>query len=121
MTRSQDNTENGGDFAAPLGLVTYGPIEQTDGATVQYDIIRDRVLTSGRPTGGRIVSIRLIEGEDEEYSIMVRVSWRKGEYLLARRESNDTKTYKNLSAIVRRCRSVYQYDGPISLETEHRV
>ena len=103
------------------GLVAYDPCNTEQGLAVGYDIIRDRVLTSGRPAGGRIVSIRLLEGLDEEYRVVVRVSWRQGEYLLAQRENNSTKTYKNLVAIVRRCRTIYKYDGPILIETDQRT
>lgn len=107
-------------FVGTIDDVSY-PTSTFEDDDMDRETIRDRVLTTGRPPNGRIVSMRIVEDLSDSFSIFVRVSWRQGEYLLARREKDEAKTYKNLSAIVRRCRDIYKYDGPILVETEKRV
>lgn len=85
----------------------------------EHGELRERSLTTDRPAKGRIISIRLIEGTDGLYCAVVRVSWRAGTYLLRKRDTDEVKRYKNLSALVERCRKTYRFDGPILVETEN--
>lgn len=82
-------------------------------------VLRERSLTTDRPINGRVVSITLTEGTDGWYQAVVRVSWRDGTYLLGKRDTDEVKRYKHLSAIVERCRKTYRFDGPIIVETEN--
>lgn len=80
--------------------------------------LRERLLTTSRPKDGQVLSIRLIEGRDGQYRIVVRVSWRDGEYLVRKRNSSEVKRYKDVSALLERCRETYRFTGAIIVETE---
>lgn len=81
-------------------------------------LLRERLLTTGRPKDGRVESIRTIKGKDGLYHAFVRVSWRDGEYLLTKRDTDEVKRYKSLSALEQRCRETYRFNGPIIVETD---
>lgn len=91
---------------------------KTDAAAEIPGVLRERSLTTERPTDGRVVSIRLIEGSDGLYCAVLRVSWRTGTYLLCQRDTDEVKRYSNISAFIQRCRKTYRFDGPIVVETE---
>jgi hypothetical protein len=80
--------------------------------------IRERLLTSLRPSGGAIVGVRIVEASDGTWSMYVKLSWKVGEHLVAVYRSAQPKRYKSLSAAVAHCRAAYQYRGSIILETE---
>jgi len=68
--------------------------------------------------GGTISEARLIEGEDECWSIRLRLVGEKGEYLVNKYESDVPKLYKNVGLAIATIRQELGYRGAIMLTTE---
>ena len=80
--------------------------------------IRVRNLTLYLKRGGSLRDVRLIEGEDGDWTMWVRLAGRPGEHRLNIYKSDAPKTYRDVSLAVSCCRQEFNYFGPITLLTD---
>jgi hypothetical protein len=80
--------------------------------------LRLRALNGFLGRGGAITEARLIEGEDGIWTIRVRLTGEKGEYLVNKFDSDAPRTYKDVGLAIRTIRKDMGYAGAIVLSTE---
>ena len=82
--------------------------------------IRMRSLSVYLSNGGALKDVRLVEGEDERWTMWVRLINRPGEYRLNLFKSDQPKTYRDVDLAIDTVRDDFGYYGSISLATEQR-
>ena len=81
---------------------------------VAADYIFERELTTQRPAGGKIDTARIIQLENGEWFVTVRVNWRSAaEFSVYLFDKKKLKTYLRLSNAVRHIVMDYDYDEPM--------
>ena len=80
--------------------------------------MRLRALNGFLARGGAITEARLIEGADGIWTIRVRLSGEKGEYLVNKFDSDLPRTYKDVALAIRTVRQDMGYRGAIVLSTD---
>ena len=82
--------------------------------------IRMRSLSVYLTNGGALKDVRLVEGEDERWTMWVRLINRPGEYRLNLFKSDQPKTYRDVDLAIATVRDDFGYYGSITLATEQR-
>ena len=82
--------------------------------------IRMRSLSVYLSNGGGLKDVRLVEGEDERWTMWVRLINRPGEYRLNLFKSDQPKTYRDVDLAIATVRDDFGYYGSITLATEQR-
>ena len=82
--------------------------------------IRIRSLSVYLSNGGALTDVRLVEGEDERWTMFVRLINRPGEYRLNLFKSDQPKTYRDVDLAIATVRDDFGYYGSITLATEQR-
>jgi hypothetical protein len=82
--------------------------------------IRIRSLTQILQRGAALTEARLIELEDETWTIWFRLSDRPGEFRLNLAKFDQPKTYKDVALAIAAIRQDFGYLGTIFLSTERR-
>lgn len=80
--------------------------------------IRIRSLSVYLAQGGRITDARLVEGEDDRWTIFLRMAGRRGEYRLNVYRSDQPKTYRDVRLAIETIRAEFGWTGSIMLSTE---
>ncbi|WP_340647639.1 hypothetical protein [Phenylobacterium sp.] len=79
-----------------------------------------RSLSVYLSNGGALTDVRLVEGEDERWTMFVRLINRPGEYRLNLFKSDQPKTYRDVDLAIATIRDDFGYYGSITLATEQR-
>lgn len=82
--------------------------------------IRMRSLSVYLSNGGALKDVRLVEGDDERWTMWVRLINRPGEYRLNLFKSDQAKTYRDVDLAIDTVRDDFGYYGSITLATEQR-
>ncbi|MDZ4374942.1 MAG: hypothetical protein U1C74_26480 [Phenylobacterium sp.] len=82
--------------------------------------IRIRSLTMILQRGAALTEARLIELEDQTWTIWFRLSDRPGEFRLNLAKFDQPKTYKDVALAIATIRDDFGYLGTIFLSTERR-
>jgi hypothetical protein len=82
--------------------------------------IRIRSLTMMMERGVALTEARLIEHEDENWTIWFRLSDRPGEYRLNMAKFDQPKTYRDVALAIAAIRKDFRFLGTIFLSTERR-
>lgn len=82
--------------------------------------IRIRSLSVYLTNGGALKDVRLVEGEDDRWTMWVRLIDRSGEYRLNLFKSDQPKTYRDVDLAIATIRDDFGYYGSITLATEQR-
>ncbi len=82
--------------------------------------IRIRSLTMILQRGAALTEARLIELEDETWTIWFRLSDRPGEFRLNLAKFDQPKTYKDVALAIAAIRQDFGYLGTIFLSTDRR-
>lgn len=83
--------------------------------------LRERQLTSMRPSGGIVKAVRLLESADGVWTTYVCVSWRDDEWLIVFDYlGTGPRTYKSVALAVEHIRKSYNYFGRIMVDTLRR-
>ena len=90
------------------------PVEEYE--SLVREIFSSRYLTNG----GALKDVRLVEGEDERWTMWVRLINRPGEYRLNLFKSDQPKTYRDVDLAIATIRDDFGYYGSITLATEQR-
>jgi hypothetical protein len=80
--------------------------------------VRLRALNAYIAKGGSVTEARLIEGEDGIWSIRVRLSGRKGEFVVNKFDSDAPRSYKDVALAIHSIYADMAYRGAIILSTE---
>ena len=80
--------------------------------------VRIRSLTMILQRGATLTDVRLIEQDDETWSIWFRLSDRTGEFRLNLAKSDEAKTYRDVALAFATIREDFGYIGPITCLTE---
>jgi hypothetical protein len=80
--------------------------------------IRIRSLSVYLSNGGALKDVRLVEGEDDRWTLWVRLANRPGEYRLNLFKSDQPKTYRDVDLAIATVRDDFGYYGSITLATE---
>ena len=82
--------------------------------------IRMRSLSVYLSNGGALKDVRLVEGDDERWTMWVRLINRPGEYRLNLFKSDQPKTYRDVDLAIATVRDDFGYYGSITLATEQQ-
>ena len=80
--------------------------------------IRIRSLSVYLSNGGALKDVRLVEGENERWTMWVRLANRPGEFRLNLFKSDQPKTYRDVDLAIATVRDDFGYYGSITLATE---
>lgn len=80
--------------------------------------VRLRVLNAFIAKGGSVTEARLIEGEDGIWSIRVRLSGRKGEFVVNKFDSDAPRAYKDVALAIHSVYADMGYRGAIIVSSE---
>jgi hypothetical protein len=80
--------------------------------------IRIRSLSVYLSDGGALKDVRLVEGEDDRWTMWVRLANRPGEFRLNLFKSDQPKTYRDVDLAIATVRDDFGYYGSITLATE---
>lgn len=81
---------------------------------MQYGGILERELTSGRPPGGKIDFIEVVQRDDSEWQINIRVSWKPNvTYCVQKFDIREIRLYKSVGTALWHIVSAYDYFGVI--------
>jgi hypothetical protein len=105
---TKDLDAPGGDRAEEAWIVGSNP-EQA---------IRIRSLSVYLTNGGALKDVRLVEGEDDRWTMWVRLANRPGEFRLNLFKSDQPKTYRDVDLAIATVRDDFGYYGSITLATD---
>jgi hypothetical protein len=83
--------------------------------------IRIRNLTVYLANGGQVTDARLVEGEDDRWTIHLRLANRPGEFRLNIYRSDQPKTYRDVRLAIETIRQEFGYAAAITVVTEKPV
>jgi hypothetical protein len=102
-----------------------GPPGEHDGSEEAWIVganpehaIRIRSLSVYLSNGGALKDVRLVEGEDDRWTLWVRLANRPGEFRLNLFKSDQPKTYRDVDLAIATVRDDFGYYGSITLATE---
>ncbi len=104
--------------AKNIDTISSGPDEAWVRRADGEQALRLRALNGFLARGGAITEARLIEGEDGIWTIRVRLSGEKGDYLVNKFDSDAPRTYKDVGLAIRTIREDMRYSGTIALSTD---
>jgi hypothetical protein len=81
---------------------------------MHFQQISERFLTTGRPEGGTITAVEIIQREDGKWQTLVNVSWEPNKtFLVAQFTNYQIKLYTLALNAMRHAILKYDYDGAI--------
>ena len=84
---------------------------------MQYAGILERELTSDRPANGMIESVEVVQRDDSEWQINIRVSWRPNvTYCIQKYDIREVRLYKSVGTALWHIVNAYDYSETITVK-----
>lgn len=81
---------------------------------MQFEQISERFLTTGRPEGGAITAVEIVQRDDGKWQTFVNVSWHPGKtFIVAQFTNYQVKLYTLALNAMRHVILKYHYEGAI--------
>ena len=108
MVKANNKSGEGGDRSEECWVVGSNP-----------DLaIRARSVTAYLENGGAVKEVRIVESDEGDWSLFLRLAGRNGEFRLSKWRTDEPKLFKDVALAVAWCRDDFHYFGPIVLSTE---
>jgi hypothetical protein len=84
---------------------------------MQYPGILERELTTDRPNDGAVESVEVVQRDDSEWQINIRVSWKPSiTYCVQKYDIREVRLYKAVGTALWHIVDAYDYYGAITVK-----